>query len=554
MSKLIVRPIAQTEKCFLDESIYDKKEYTEASMLLGERFSYQIAFALEELVAGIDIVWCRMKIESPIADWIKVHTVENVPVRLAVVNECQDQNFLRREPGLYPDLLKPFNTEREFPATGRLQSLWIDINVPEDAKGGKYPVKISFTAQENDFVGAECTFTAEVIPAALPEQEIAVTQWFHPDCLAVYYGVEMFSEEHWGILAKHLEVYRKNGLNMIFTPVFTPALDTVPGGERPTCQLVDVYRNDGKWSFGFEKLERWVNLCLDIGIEYFEISHLFTQWGAAHAPKVMAHTENGYEKIFGWETDACGEEYPAFLRQFIPALISKLEELGVSDSTVFHISDEPGSWMLDSYNAAKNTVTECLKGQIIMDALSDFSFYEKGIVEHPVVSTDHVEPYLEAGVSDLWVYYCCCQVNGVSNRMVAMPTSRNRIIGQQFFKYDIAGFLQWGFNFYFTQGSREFCDPYQCSDGGWWVPAGDTFSVYPAHGGGAYETIHLLGFTAALYDLRAFELCASLYSKEEVMAVIEEAGEITFKEYPRSDEQILCVREKINRMIAAKLG
>jgi hypothetical protein len=114
--------------------------------------------------------------------------------------------------------------------------------------------------------------------------------------------------------------------------------------------------------------------------------------------------------------------------------------------------------------------------------------------------------------------------------------------------------LQWGFNFYFTQGSREFCDPYQCSDGGWWVPAGDTFSVYPAHGGGAHETIHLLGFTAALYDLRAFELCASLCGKDAVMAVIEEAGEVTFKEYPRCDEQILCVREKINRMIAEKIG
>ena len=416
----------------------------------------------------------------------------------------------------------------------------------------QFPINISLWDDAHGTLGT-CTFTAEVIPAVLPEQEIAVTQWFHPDCLAVYYGVEMYSDEHWAILAKHLDTYAKNGLNMIFTPVFTPALDTVPGGERPTCQLVDVYRKNGEWSFGFERLEKWVNLCLDLGIEYFEISHLFTQWGAKHAPKVMAHTENGYEKVFGWETDACGEEYPAFLKKFIPALIEKLEELGVADSSVFHISDEPGSDMLESYNAAKNTVQECLKGQIIMDALSDYSFFEKGVVEHPVVSTDHIDTYIENNVSDLWAYYCCCQVEGVSNRMVAMSTARNRIIGQQFYKYDIAGFLQWGFNFYFSQGSREFCDPYQCTDGGWWVPAGDTFSVYPAHGGGAYETIHLLGFTAALYDLRAFKLCEELYGKDAVMAVIEEAGEVTFKEYPRCDEQILSVREKINRMIAEKL-
>ena len=229
------------------------------------------------------------------------------------------------------------------------------------------------------------------------------------------------------------------------------------------------------------------------------------------------------------------------------------EELGVADSTVFHISDEPGSDMLESYNKAKSTVTECLKGQIIMDALSDYSFYEKGVVEHPVVATDHIEPYLAAGVPNLWADYCCCQVDGGSNRMMAMSTARNRIIGQQLYKYDIAGFLQWGFNFYFTQGSREFCDPYHCNDGGWWVPAGDTFSVYPAHGGAAYESIHLLGFTAALTDLQAFKKCEELYGKEAVMAVIEEQGEITFKSYPHDDGQILSVREKINRMIADKL-
>ncbi len=549
MSKVICRPIAETEKCFLDERVYDKKVYSKGSMLLGERYSFQIAYTGEDIPWGAARLNCTLRIESPIADWIDVQTVENVPVRMPRDPGCTDKNFLRTTPGLYPDLLKPINSDKRVYPISMLQSLWIDIYVPDDAEGGTYPVKFSFIGEQDEVLG-ECSFEAEVIAALLPDQKLIVTQWFHADCLAVYYGVEMFSEEHWAILAKHIDVAVKNGINMMFTPVFTPALDTVVGGERPTVQLVDVERIDGKWRFGFEKLERWVNMCLSLGVEYFEISHLFTQWGAAHAPKIMANTENGYEKVFGWETDACGEEYPAFLREFLPCLIEKLEELGVAENTVFHISDEPGEWMLESYSAAKNTVKDCLKGQIIMDALSDYSFYEKGIVEHPAVSTNHIDKYIENNVPDLWAYYCCCQADEVSNRFVAMPTQRNRIIGQQFFKYDIAGFLQWGFNFYFTQGSRDFCDPYQCSDGGWWVPAGDTFSVYPAHGGGAYETIHLLGFTAALYDLRAFRLAEELFGKDAVMAVIEEAGEITFKKYSHDDEQVLGVRERINRMIA----
>ncbi|MES9143981.1 glycoside hydrolase domain-containing protein, partial [Cutibacterium acnes] len=76
---------------------------------------------------------------------------------------------------------------------------------------------------------------------------------------------------------------------------FTPPLDTKVGGERPTVQLVGVNVTNGKYSFDFSKLKRFVDMCLGLGVEYFEMSHLFTQWGAAFAPKVIA-TVDGVEK------------------------------------------------------------------------------------------------------------------------------------------------------------------------------------------------------------------------------------------------------------------
>ena len=86
---------------------------------------------------------------------------------------------------------------------------------------------------------------------------------------------------------------------MLLTPVFTPPLYTAVGGERPTVQLVKVIKENNKYSFDFENFRRYINLCLNCGIEAFEISHFFTQWGAKHAPKIVA-TVNGKEKqIFG---------------------------------------------------------------------------------------------------------------------------------------------------------------------------------------------------------------------------------------------------------------
>lgn len=549
MPQIIFKTISECEKCFLDESIEAKPEYKKGSMLLGERFSFQLCWQYAQKDKNEPRRISYLSVTSPVSSWISVQRIDHVPVRMATNPDVGDDYYLRKAPGLYPDLLRPVFRDTRFSVTAQLNSAWVDVRVPEDAAGGEYPICFELKSQEGEVL-AKTEFTAEVIPAVLPPQEIAVTQWFHADCLAAYYGVEIFSEEHWAIMSRFIGTAVDNGINMILTPVLTPPLDTYIGGERPTVQLVDVIYKGGKWSFGFEKLERWVNMCLEAGVKYFEISHLFTQWGAHHAPKVMADTDEGTRRVFGWDTDAAGEDYRGFLCAMLPALIEKLEELGVADNCRFHISDEPGDDKLESYLRAKNAVADLLSGRIIMDALSDFSFWERGVVEHPVVSIDHIQPFIDAKVSGLWAYYCCCQATDVSNRFVSMPTARNRIIGQQLYKYDIEGFLQWGYNFYFAHESSEFANPYLCTDGENWVPAGDAFSVYPAPGGSAYETIHLLGFTAALYDLRAFKLAETLCGRDAVMSVIDENGVIDFTHYPHGDLQVLGVRERINKMIA----
>ena len=546
---LTAKTVSSLEKRFANEKIDSVPEYKRASALKGERFSYQIMYTSLDIAHDCKEV-VHAKIASPISDMVSIQRVDAVPVRFPMYKVEADDYYMSREPGLYPDLMVPITEKNQlYVFYEELMTLWVDVEIPENAKAGTYPIDVNFFDRDGEEKGS-VHFEIEIIDAVLPKQEIKVTQWFHADCLASYYKVETFSEEHWRIIGEFIKTAVKNGINMILTPILTPALDTAIGGERPTVQLVDVYRNGGKWSFGFEKLDRWVKMCLELGVEYFEIAHLFTQWGAKHAPKVMATVDGEYKKVFGWETDSTGPEYSGFLEEFLPALKARLVALGVFDVSVFHLSDEPGADMLENYRAVKKTVERLLENCVIMDALSDYSFYREGVLNTPVVSIDHMEPYLEAGVTNLWTYYCCCQYTKVSNRLVAMPQARNRIIGEQFYKYDIAGFLQWGYNFYYSQHSVELLNPYLCTDGGYFVPAGDAFSVYPADDGTAYETLHLLGFTQALYDLRAMKLLESMTDKETVMSIIEEGIEpITFKEYPHSDDYILNLREKINAKI-----
>ena len=554
MEDIRMKNISSLEKRFANEKIDEVAKYDSASALKGERFTYQAAYVCEEMRGDVKKL-LYFRVASPLKEYVTVSRVDSVPVRLPMYKIEADDYYISREPGLYPDLLVPVTEESPLYAfKDELMCLRVDVAIPEDAEAGIYRIELSLVDEEGSPL-ASTVFELEVIDAVLPEQEFKVTQWFHSDCLASYYRVGIFSEEHWRIIGEFIKTAVKNGINMILTPVVTPALDTKIGGERPTVQLVDVYKNGGVYSFGFEKLDRWVTMCLDLGVKYFEIAHMFTQWGAKHAPKVMATVDGEYKRIFGWDTDASGNDYREFLTAFLPALKAELVRLGVFDRCSFHLSDEPGGDKLENYIKVKRVVEDLLEGCTIMDALSDFSFYESGALDTPVVSTDHVKAYLDAGVEDLWVYYCCCQHTKVSNRLVAMPQARNRIIGTQFYKYRVAGFLQWGYNFYYSQWSLEPIDPYHCTDGGYFVPAGDAFSVYPAPDGSAYETLHLAAFTEALQDLRAMRLLESLSGRDAVMEIIEDGIDpITFEEYPHSDEYILNMRERINSAIKDALA
>ena len=52
---------------------------------------------------------------------------------------------------------------------------------------------------------------------------------------------------------------------------------------------------------------------------------------------------------------------------------------------------------------------DLLEGCQVIDALSSLEFYRQGLVRQPVPANDHIQPFIDAQVPGLWVYYCCAQ-------------------------------------------------------------------------------------------------------------------------------------------------
>lgn len=548
---ILLKTVSSLEKCFFDDDIAAKSPYTQGSALRGDRLSYQICFSADTL-CGVERIVCRARVDSPVSDWVQLSNVHHVPSLLPVYRNRCDAHYLRTEPGLYPDLLIPLaDNPNIYAIPHRLQSLWVDVRVPVDAVPGVYPITVTLQdTQTGADIGAS-SFTLTVRETLLPPQTFLYTQWFHCDCLANYYGVDTFSPQHWRIIGNFLRTAAENGINTILTPVFTPPLDTAVGHNRRTTQLVEITCEGDGYTFDFTRLGRWIDLCRSVGIHHFEMPHLFTQWGARHAPQIVATVDGETRQLFGWESEAVGGAYTAFLQEFLPRLRAYLRKKDAESSCIFHISDEPNQQQLADYRRARDSVAQLLTGCRVMDALSDYAFYTSGVVPHPIVGIDHLQPFLDHGVEDLWAYTCCAQCVDVSNRFLAMPSARNRILGVQLFRHGIRGFLQWGYNYYNNQYSLAPIDPYRVTDAEFFVPSGDAFAVYPAPDGTAYETIHLAVFSQALRDIRALEALEARIGREAVNALIDRlAGQrITFADYPRSDGFLLDLRETVNEML-----
>ncbi len=535
MLKII--PLSSLIKVFSDEEP-TAQPFTKLSCLSNERVQLQVAFCND---SDCEV---NVKVDCKFKDCINVYYVEEIYSKNPV-HALQDNYTLRKKSGYFPELLRPlegcFNAK-----ANKWNSIWLEVVPNPTLVAGEQKINVALTCGEDVHT---IDFTLDVIDAQLPAQTLINTNWFHTDCIATHYNIEVFSDKYWEYVKNFLKVAVDHGMNMVLTPLFTPPLDTKVGGERPTVQLVGVKVSSGEYKFDFTNLDKWIAICDEVGIKYLELSHFFTQWGAKKCPKIIAEVDGVQKRIFGWDTKASGKAYRSFLTAFAEVFKPYLKEKGLEDKVYFHVSDEPFAAIARHYRKASNIVNELFGEYKIMDALSNYKFYKKGLVKLPVPANDHIEPFI-GNVSDLWTYYCCVQVKGVSNKFFSMPSQRNRVLGYQMYKFNVKGFLHWGYNFWYKQFSTGPVDPFTETDAGGSFPSGDSFVVYPGDNGAPLISLRLKVFYDAFQDMRALQLLESLIGKEKTMQILEDGIEpITFAQYPHCDDWQLATREKINAAI-----
>lgn len=546
MAEYKMKFVSSLTKVFPMEEPEDDLGGTVLTGLCEENTSLQCAYYGNE--DGLD--WLEVKAEGELAPYVRIRTVRLMPSVYACAPDT-DGNYLRRDAGMYPDCLTVPENGMVPIVRQQWQSLWLEIEKPGRELAGLRSLVLSFEKEGKEVWRGEAA--VRLYDCSVVKDGIYHTEWFHADCIADYYKTPVWSDRHWELLENFIAVYAKREINTILVPIFTPPLDTAVGRERTTVQLLDIdKKEDGTYLFHYERVERFISLCQKYGITNFEMAHLFTQWGATSAPKIMAKLPDGNEKrIFGWETRADDENYLAFLAQLLTGLRTKLDEWDLSGHVFFHLSDEPEEKDIEAYARARKFTEGLLGDYPVLDAVSRYSFYERGIVNKPVPGTDHVEPFLEHGVEGLWTYYCGCQGTEVSNRFFSMPSARTAILGVQLYRMGMEGFLHWGFNFYNTQYSLKHINPYEVTDAGGAFPSGDAFLVYPGKDGIPEESLRLVLLSGAMQDIRLLKTLEALTDKAYVDDLIdrEAKGPVNFKQYPKGNGYLLRLRRLVAEQI-----
>ena len=520
------------------------------TILQNERVNFQLCYRNESSTMQA-ITFAKIEVLGELAPFVTIRSVELVSAPFFLQSDAYVISSL---PGLYPDPLKPINCLGVVLPSYQWRAFYVSVENTKGFNPGIYTLRFVLRSHD-DKVLSRLSYQLEILPISAKETDLKITNWMHYDGIESKHGVKLFSKDFYRIFECYLREYVRGGNNMLFTPLFTPPIDTEIGGERRTAQLIDVRINDnGDYEFCFEKLKCFCEFVFSHGIKYLEFSHLFTQWGGKFCPKIIAKTNNGEtKKLFGWNTRSTSKEYLCFLDVFLTQLVSFIQDRGWSQKCYFHLTDEPTKADFGKYKVLYDFVKKRIGNMSIMDAISHYEIYEKGGIDIPVTITNKYSFFANKGIKELFVYYCCEPRNEFySNRFLNMPLQRTKIIGMQIFETGVQGFLHWGFNFYNTARSLLEVNPYEDTSAGLMFPSGDSFVVYPVQDD-VVGSLRLETLGEGLFEYRVLKTLEDCIGRNKVIKILHKFGICGYSEYPKNAAAHREVRSKVYALLKKEL-
>ena len=387
--------------------------------------------------------------------------------------ESAESYTIRKAPFRVYDALEPVT--KKLVATGETQALYLAFYIENGAQTGVNEFELSIN---NVKISAKIEVFAVTIPS---EKNLYISNWYRLDNIAAQHNVDIWSPEHWELIDKYADLMARTRQTHFWIP----------------NEIREISKNpDGTYAFNFGRTKQLIEMFLAKGFTHIEGNLIYARasfWDDTFIVNVLDKTY-----------PAKSPEAYEFVSQYLKAWRAFLLDNNWLDLLHQHVGDEPIEACKDEYRILSSIVRKHLPGVPLMEAVETYDL--DGAVDIWIPKNNYFNENrdkferIRNNGEELWFYTCCYPGGHYLNRLWDMPLIRTRLLHWGNYRYDLKGYLHWGFNWCDTDKN-----PFDQKD--IFFPPGDTHISYPA-GREVWGSMRLEAMRAGVQDFELFNMLA----------------------------------------------
>lgn len=402
---------------------------------------------------------------------------------------------------LVPDPI--FDSERRVIPAQQNQPIWLSAHIPEKFYPGTYHALVIFQGTKGKKnIQFTDSISIKVYPVTLKNEDLNISNQFSYD--SGRYG---FNNGKWSLMPFESDMwfqYMKETARLLRRAKTNTILLNPE-------QFVAINQSNGKYSFDFTKFDQVINLFIQEKVlKNIESGHLGRRSGGWYSNFVLSFPvikNNGETK---WDyAPVSDKRVRNFYRQFLPALDAHLKKTFPNIQNLQHIADEPIKENAQSYIDIAKFFKNICPDITLFDAIKTPSvakYIDIPVPELDVLkeNSDYFEQLISGG-KQVWFYTCWQPQGNYANRFLEQPLLMVRLLHWINFKYQLNGYLHWGFN---RWGEN---NPYQETtqpSGDDILPGGDSYMIYPSDSLHLFSSIRLEAMRDGVNDYQLFKMLA----------------------------------------------
>ncbi|MBW8686447.1 DUF4091 domain-containing protein [Chitinophaga rhizophila] len=441
---------------------------------------------------------------------------------------------LKSKDGTFPDPL--FEQESIAVKAGDNQSIWLTIPIADNQQADTYHGELLVTAVSADGnqQSYKKNFDITVYPVSVAKQTLWVSNWaafLNPWSLPLKKpaATTMYSDEYWAALKKFadkLTEYRQNVIRIEMLKVIT-----------------FTKGNNGRYDFNFDRLDKMMNIFMQSGIKRFEgdfVAQKVSDWAGPLG--FMMPTDAGAavsRKLVTVDKD--DNNARQFYKEYLIALYNHLKEKKWDDIVFLHISDEPTQQNPKAYRDMLAFVKSVVPDMKTIEAINQ-PVPEDVDIQVPLLSyyrygnSARFIKQQQQNKGEIWFYVCVSPQYNYPNRFLENPLIKTRFLHWANYKFNLTGFLHWGFNIW-SGNAYDFSTSNSVG--------GDAWVVYPKDG----KIISSIRLEAERDGIVDYELLRLLEKKNPSMA--KQIIDATMMDFDKFNSDIDTFRANRRKILTA---